>query len=174
MASSKRRRGAALEEPETNEPVYSFLRQVILEKMKSALKTGSKVTLAEVQSMTELEDAEDTEMLIPVDLREMLNQNVAAKNDARAQVEAYVRAEKLFAENSEGNSAQGRPVAMTAQAWREQALESDDGDFDDEEDSELGMEGREEGAEESDLECDEAIEFDDEEEQPTKKRKVTK
>mmetsp|Transcript_22074 Transcript_22074/g.39584 ORF Transcript_22074/g.39584 Transcript_22074/m.39584 type:complete len:177 (+) Transcript_22074:51-581(+) len=162
MASSSSRpprRGKAEDsDPATSdEPVYSFVRKSVFDRLKSS----KKVTEEDMSALTALEEADDDEMLVPVDIRERLMKSAdamkAEMKEPRLQVEAYVRAEQLFATDS--NPKQGRPVAMTAKAWKEQNLE-DDSDFGEMEDLDLDDENFE-MAEEEDLEYDEEIDLED-------------
>mmetsp|Transcript_36064 Transcript_36064/g.58193 ORF Transcript_36064/g.58193 Transcript_36064/m.58193 type:complete len:187 (+) Transcript_36064:48-608(+) len=167
MASSSsrpKRSGGSGVQPESADPVYSFVRKALLERFKNQLK----VSRSDVDALTALEEAEDEEMLVPVDLRERLNQSAEAMRaemkEPRLSVEAYIRSEQVFQQNTEGLSA--RPAPMTAQAWREQNLE-DDADFDQDLNKMQDAEGdEEEGAEEEELELDEELDVDEEEEKP--------
>jgi len=155
-SSRPSRRGQAAESMPAEEPVYSFVRKLIFERLKSS----NEVKEEDVKDLTALEEAEDDEMLIPVDLRERLNQSAdamkAEMKDPRKLVEAYARAEQLFVEDK--TPKQGRPVAMTAKAWKEQNLE-DGSEFDEKE--VLDFDEVFEMGEEEDLEYDEEIDLDD-------------
>ncbi|CAK0849323.1 unnamed protein product [Prorocentrum cordatum] len=132
-------------------PVHSYVRKAVLDSLRQKLKAGSRIDASEVASLTEVEGAPDEEVLVPVDLARLMDQDTETYRrtaaDPAFKARGYVDAAELFASNPEGAPAADRPAPMSARGWREQALASDA------EDSDEG--GSEEGEEEEPGEGDE-------------------
>eukprot|EP00929_Paragymnodinium_shiwhaense_P002817 TRINITY_DN103116_c0_g1_i1.p1 TRINITY_DN103116_c0_g1~~TRINITY_DN103116_c0_g1_i1.p1 ORF type:complete len:184 (-),score=70.81 TRINITY_DN103116_c0_g1_i1:263-814(-) len=176
-ASRRGSNGAAKKEKEqVATPVYAHVRQGVLEELKRRLaKEPKSITRDDIAKLVSFDDAEDSEVLIPVDIRGRLNRSAEALDRARREpsfeVEEYVKAAELFAANPEGIAEAQRPKKMTAKDWRnaDAFLESDD-------DEEEGMVHEGELGEEEELELDEEVDLGEDEpedeaaEEPKKKR----
>eukprot|EP00448_Togula_jolla_P021810 CAMPEP_0170571268 /NCGR_PEP_ID=MMETSP0224-20130122/1580_1 /TAXON_ID=285029 /ORGANISM="Togula jolla, Strain CCCM 725" /LENGTH=197 /DNA_ID=CAMNT_0010893655 /DNA_START=15 /DNA_END=605 /DNA_ORIENTATION=+ len=141
-------------------PVYTYVCKSVLESLRRKVAAGESVTSADVLALTAVDEAADSEELMPVDIRERLDRSAEAVRRAATHPEvdaaSYIRAAELFAANPEGRPERDRPVAMTAQVWREKAIDSCSGDEsasdgdEEEEESEAAGEGAEEEEDEPD------------------------
>jgi len=133
-----------------------YVREKILKDLRDQVKAGKEITREAVEKLTEDEDIDPEETMVPVDMADLGDdmEDMDAfmeKLGAKGVAEAFIAAEERFQANKDKMPADAVPEPMTAKEWKELAeqaeledMESEDLE-DEEEEEELDEEDEEDG-----------------------------
>merc|ERR1740138_822430 len=84
--------------------------------------------------MTVVEDADDKDMMIPVDMRGVEEEfedveQMVEKLGGKGTAEAFAKARAYFLENKDKESEEDRPMPMSVEEWRQVLQENDELDM---------------------------------------------
>merc|ERR1712185_577063 len=123
--------------------------------MGDKVKGSKEVSKDDVESLVQVDDIPDEEIMLPVDMKAVGEpfediEQMLTKLGPKSTAESFIKARELFEANPDKEDEAERPKTMTAQEWRE-VPEEDLGDFEGEEEELDGLlDFDEEGEEEFD------------------------
>jgi len=147
------------------------------------VKDSKDVSKDDVESLVQVDDIPDEEIMLPVDMKAVGEpfediEQMLAKLGPKKTAESFLKARELFESNPDKEDEAERPKSMTAQEWREVLEEDGMEGFEGEEEEFDGLlDFDEEGEEEFDDIDDEEGEDEDQDElespEPAKKKAKT-
>merc|ERR1712185_741426 len=124
--------------------------------MGDKVKGSKEVSKDDVESLVQVDDIPDEEIMLPVDMKAVGEpfediEQMLTKLGPKSTAESFIKARELFESNPDKEDEAERPKTMTAQEWREVLEEDGMGDLEGEEEDFDGLlDFDEEGEEEFD------------------------